>query len=639
MSIKKIISLLVGIPAICLYGCSGYLDIESNDKIPADRLFATEGGVEAYLASIYYDLPIEDNCSFPNSFHYNAGSPNNQGRFGVTFTDDAAHSDNMGWLVNGTGNYDWWVNGYKLNKDINLLLESLQSMSVDSKTKKELRGQAWFARGFTYFGLAKRYGGVPIIKAIGNLDDESTINIPRSTEYDTWKFVLECCDSAALYLSDGNDARTKASKWTALALKSRAALHAASIAKFNDKLQLSGEAIDKGLVGMSPTLANEFYQVCIDASKKVIEDGGFSLYGASPSTVEAARENLMKLFQDPQVANSSENIFVRLYDQIGNGYGHNLDIWCNPNQTAEGWPHPGRVCPTLDLVDNFEYYSRPGEDGTIKTAEEDVTSDYSGYNASKKYFRYDSPNAIFSDKDARLWAWLILPGTQWKGQTIIYQGGIIKTDGSTSILPGNANSFQEIDGTKYYAYGAAVSSSFSGFYADGTNNFSKTGFSQKKYLDPTPNLNRHWNESNSDWIEFRYAEILLNYAEACAESGLGDAALGKQCLNDTRHRAGHTTDIELTVQNVMRERRSELVFENKRVWDLIRRREYHEKFDATPKTGLIPILDLRDMKYIFVRSRAMKGQTPENPCTWYHKNYYKAIPGISGNGLIQNPEF
>lgn len=637
MNYKNIISLCL--PLLCTMGCSGYLDIESNDRIPADKLFATDGGIEAYLASIYYDLPIEDHCSFPNAFHFNGPSPNNQGRFGVTFTDDASHSDNMGWLVNGSENYDWWVNGYKLNKDINLLFESLPSIDVDENTVRELTGQAWFARAFTYFGLAKRYGGVPIITEIGNLDDKQTIDIPRSTEYNTWKFILDCCDSAAVYLSDGNTALTKASKWTALALKSRAALHAASIAKFNTKLQLSGEAVDKGFVGISPTNADEFYKACIDASKKIISEGGFTLYEATPASVEAAVNNLSKMFQNPSVANSTENIFVRLYDQIGNGYGHNLDIWCNPNQTAEGWPHPGRVCPTLDLVDNFEYYSRPGEDGTIMTAEHDITSDYSGYDASKNYYKYDTPNEIFADKDARLWAWLILPGTEWKGQTIIYQGGIIKTDGTPAILPGDYNTFQEIDGVKYYAYGAAVPAGFSGFYANGTNNFSKTGFAQKKYLDPTPNVNRTWNQSNSDWIEFRYAEILLNYAEACAESGLGDALLAKQCLNATRRRAGHTIDIELTVQNVMRERRSELVFENKRVWDLIRRREYHEKFDATPKTGLIPILDLRDMKYIFVRSRGMKGLTPENPCTWYHKNYYKSIPGIASNGLIQNPEF
>ena len=55
-----------------------------------------------------------------------------------------------------------------------------------------------------------------------------------------------------------------------------------------------------------------------------------------------------------------------------------------------------------------------------------------------------------------------------------------------------------------------------------------------------------WNQSTTDFMEFRYAEILLNYAEAVFESGLGDATLAEKSLNDIRKRAGHTVDIPLS---------------------------------------------------------------------------------------------
>ena len=42
----------------------------------------------------------------------------------------------------------------------------------------------------------------------------------------------------------------------------------------------------------------------------------------------------------------------------------------------------------------------------------------------------DAPYEIFNDKDIRMWATMILPGTQWKGQKIIIQGGFIRPDGS-----------------------------------------------------------------------------------------------------------------------------------------------------------------------------------------------------------------
>ena len=42
----------------------------------------------------------------------------------------------------------------------------------------------------------------------------------------------------------------------------------------------------------------------------------------------------------------------------------------------------------------------------------------------------DAPYEIFNDKDIRMWATMILPGTQWKGQKIIIQEGFIRPDGS-----------------------------------------------------------------------------------------------------------------------------------------------------------------------------------------------------------------
>ncbi len=147
-----------------------------------------------------------------------------------------------------------------------------------------------------------------------------------------------------------------------------------------------------------------------------------------------------------------------------------------------------------------------------------------------------------------------------------------------------------------------------------------------------------WNQSTTDFIEFRFAEILLNYAEAVVESGQGDAVQAAKYLNDIRKRAGHTTDIPLTVDNVQRERRVELAFENKRFWDLIRRREYHTEFNNRFMHALLPLRDLRALpaeKYIFVRANVPN----TNPKTFETKAYYRYIPGIGSNGLVQNPQY
>ena len=70
-------------------------------------------------------------------------------------------------------------------------------------------------------------------------------------------------------------------------------------------------------------------------------------------------------------------------------------------------------------------------------------------------------------------------------------------------------------------------------------------------------------QSTTDFMDFRYAEILLNFAEAVVEKGETDGNLldmAKKGLNDLRKRAAHTTEVDLTLDNVLRERRIELAF-------------------------------------------------------------------------------
>jgi hypothetical protein len=109
-----------------------------------------------------------------------------------------------------------------------------------------------------------------------------------------------------------------------------------------------------------------------------------------------------------------------------------------------------------------------------------------------------------------------------------------------------------------------------------------------------------------------------------------------QAINDIRKRAAFTHDIpQVTLENVLRERRVECAFEGRRSWDVRRRREHHKRFSNGRRAALVPVLDLRDMKYIFVRQRVSR----EDPQTFWERDYYKGIPGIGANGLIQNPQY
>lgn len=627
---RRIIYALIALGS--LSSCSDFLELQPKDKLSADALFSDPAGVKLYMANLYYQLPIEDFTAVPTELNYNVGSPNNNGLMGTHLTDETLHSQvNPNFADNY---YAWWTQGYKFIRDINLLIDAIPTLSILEVDKNKLLGEASFLRAYAYFALAKRYGGVSLIftsqKYSGNVDD---LKVPRSTEEETWDKVLAECDVAAQYLPDSWDAENerRATKWTALALKSRAALFAASVAKFGGNANVDGPAVSQKLVGMAPSVAAKYYQACIDASETLISSGKYRLYKAQPGSPEEAAVNYQALFQNPENA-KEEAIFVKGFSMPGSGKGHNYDIWFQPNQTANGWPHPGRMNPSMDLVDAYEYYDAPGEDGTLRTTGSG-NENPEGYLAGKDYLHFDTPSAAFQGKDARLFGTLILPGTTWKNTPIVIQAGFVRPDGSAVI---NTIDQITVEGKTHYTYGGSSINTYSGFNTQG-GNYTRSGFLLKKFLNEGAPVTPSWNQSTADYIDFRLAEIYLNYAEAHVESNLGDAAKAATYMNATRIRAGHKVSIPVTVTNVLRERRVELAFENQRMWDLIRRREYHTVFNNKRRPSLMPVLDLRQSpaKYILVR-----GYFPTAlAMTFAQKSYYRSIPGISANDLVQNPGY
>lgn len=613
-------------------GCSDFLELRPKDKLDAQALFSDPEGVKLYMANLYAQLPIED-------FNYLRGGFNDfygENMVAAMFTEEATHSEYQAHLT--ADNFSWWTEAYSLIRDVNILADAIPTLNIPNDQRTSMVGEVAFIKAYAYFGLAKRYGGVPIIDGVQKWDgDVEALKVPRSTEKETWDYILNQCDIASGNLpSAWEGGQRRATKWVAYALKSRAALHAASIAKFGSRATLSGTAVDMHLVGLTPDLANGYYEAAIKAANEVMISRKFSLYKPSPATPEEAAENYRKMFEDPANA-PEETIFVKGYTK--QELGHNYNIYYGPSQLANGWPHPGRMNPNLELVDAYERYDNPGKSAPIVTSDApDDLTDYSGFRPDKNYRKFDTPYGIFEGKDARLWGTVILPGTQWKETTIVIQAGYVKPDGTAQIYSGNPY-VNPADGKTYYVFGGANKTDYSGFDTEG-GNYTRTGFSFKKFLDERIPTLYGYNNSLTDYIDFRYAEVLLNYAEAVVESGYtadNAQATAKKALNDIRRRAAHTNDIELTPENVQRERLVELAFENKHFWDLYRRREYHTLCNGSIMHALLPVIDLREnpAKYIFIRADIQRVAR----FTFLEKMYYHAIPGTTANGLVQNPQY
>lgn len=659
---KNILSIFSLCALMGLSGCNAFLELEPLDKVSPDQLLETEGGVKALLANIYTMIPMEDFNYRPNAGFNQRGYDGVNETTNLAFlTDEATRSD--GGVGIGYEGFNYWP--YGDIRQVNIFMQNVEKAkeagTISVADADRMTGEAHFARAYMYYGLVKRYGGVPLIDKVQDDDyangGPGAVAVPRSTELDTWKFVLNECTLAAATLPDATSGSDlyRVTKWAAYALKSRVALHAASVAKYWNLAPLAGEAVTQKLVGgMTSADADAFYKECIEASKFLIENSGKSLYKPTPATVKEAASNFQALFLNDQ---NEEVIFSKAYlnGTTNTNQGHSYAQFNILPQVNPGALKYGRFNPMLEIVDLFEDYT---DDGTGKSAKIVTRTDgnedayipnfHNMNNASVvntlmsvPFVKYNDLYEPFANKDARLLASVVVPGSSYAGTEIIIQGGFIKDNNSYVAY---SNESTQKNGTTYYALGAEGETMFSGFNNVNSGedaNWTATGFGVRKYMPEGESMSPDRLSSTTSYIDMRLAEVYLNYAEAVVEngSGFGDKELAENYLNALRRRAGHTDRISLTLESVLKERRVEMAFEGKRFWDMNRRREFHTEFSNNRiRKALVPMLDLRgaEPKYVFARVNYFGDET-RGGRTFQNINYYRGIPNIATNGLVQNP--
>ena len=598
MRINKIlVSALV--MALSFYSCD-YLDVPPINIIQDDAIFNSESGITSYMTTLYYDLPIEDFRYTQQGFNV---SGKGQGRLpNVSGEAMCSSSDDISTIGDGT----WWgCWDYGKIRRVNYFLKNFpayKSNFQNTVLADAWMGEAHFIRAYCYFAMVKRYGGVPILREPQEyVGDIESLKVPRDTEKACYDFIAEDLDEAFRLLPDNEEilGKGRATKYAALALKSRAMLYAGSIARY-------GTVDLNGLVGIDKALANDYFELAYKAVKELEKSKRFSLYRKNSDK----EKNFAELFL---AEDSPENIFCKYFQRNVNAHG--WDVYFVPYQ-YRGNGFSSNMNPTLEFVEMFEH-----KDGTPANFAERAKDTY-----------FDDPSELFQNMDARFGGSIIYPNAIFKGEPCSIQKGLIIEDGSKKE---NATNYEEAvytanDGQVYHLVGKSGSGNYSG---------NMTGFFMRKYLNENmPQSEVIENYSEQHWIEFRYAEALLNGAEAAVEMGqhLDDALLW---INDIRSRANikQLSLSDLTVDKVRHERRIELAFENHTYWDLRRWRIADKEIETKQYTGLCPYFDINKQKYIFEEVAANKYYY-----TFDVKMYYERIPDgeiAKNEKLKQNPYY
>ncbi|EOR96794.1 hypothetical protein ADIARSV_0057 [Arcticibacter svalbardensis MN12-7] len=247
--------------------------------------------------------------------------------------------------------------------------------------------------------------------------------------------------------------------------------------------------------------------------------------------------DLTKLWQDPANTESVYEVQYHMPEKY-----HGLDAGVKPLILAHN--DAGECSPLQELVDAFPMANgKPISDPT------------SGYD----------PNNPYVGRDNRFYADIAYNGSQIKG-TI---SGVLTTI-TLQIYEGGRD-FNEEPANQIYN--------------------TITGYYRLKAIDQNNLIYTYNYGSTQPWIEMRYAEVLLNYAEAENEVAGPDASV-YDAINLLRKRAGITTTLSGGMsQDQMRalihnERYIELCFEQQRYFDLRRWKQSSTRLNGNKFHGM-----------------------------------------------------
>ena len=579
-----------------------------------DTLFASLKDADKVLTSAYYYLPYGLISSFDSKMgkdivesitdhfvsnkHTEGDGPNDlyyTGALGANISGDAAGGETyrFGSEKDYTAiRYAW------------LFLENADKVPAESASDKAAlerkKGEAKMCIAIAYAHMLRYVGGVPLIDHAIQTDEP--MNFPRKSFGETVDYIVKMCDEAAAVLpwtvpavEDG-----RLTKAAALGLKLRILCFAAS-PTFNSNTPWHPKADeyvcymneDASRWTRAKNAADEFMNA-------LASEGGYALVQATPTGTDPANPGVTFVtphdyrlaYRDAYNKRGTVESIISIRKSNSTSYHDtNMDLqddfgcgatlnWVNKFPYADGTPFP----------EDFDW-SNPGAGG----------ADRLPFFKSDPLGQHNVDNNLFTEtRDPRLYENICVPGDKWKNGNV-----------GPNYVNAKSPSFQD----------------------------GNTGFLQMKFIMPT----EQDRNTPPHWCMMRYAEVLLNAAEAYNEANGGPDAKAYAWVNAVRNRVGLPGLAEGMTKEQFRdalilERELEFGFEEVRWFDMVRwgiTSAFTTKLKALEVTG-------NKQKNATSFTYTVKDAYP--PRVWYNdwdtKWYLAPIPAVEINknyGMTQNP--
>ncbi|WP_229738952.1 RagB/SusD family nutrient uptake outer membrane protein [Parapedobacter pyrenivorans] len=565
--------------ALTLASCSkqGFLDQTQSTDLNEQVVFSDSAYTINFLSSMYADIGF---ATWPKRF----------GGGGLDACTDEAEGTGLGSIntfiqfATGTVNSnmitkDAWTTAYTNIRRANIMLKNVPGAKFGADIKVRAKAETRFLRAYYYFVLLEHYGGVPLM-GDSVYRKEDIIPATRNTFEECVEYIVAECDAAAedlpwMHIGENYG---RVSKAACYGLKSRLLLYAAS-PLFNGGATVTDERL-RSVVGY-PDANSSRWERAEQAALQVMDGSG----GQYALHVDNETEPGYGFYEVFQLRKNSEYLLARMQASNSDLEG----IW---NPPTFGVSSPG-ARPYLEMVNAFGMKNGMPIDDPA-----------SGYD----------PQQPYKDRDPRF------ANTITRDQSLVFhRDGLARRPVNIYVNktdPNNVTSGQ-----------------------DAVYKGTPTGYYTYKMLN---------RDVAADWFNtytprclpiIRYAEILLNYAEARNERLASPDQEVYQAVEAIRERAGlspyqlRTGLSQAEMREIIRnERRKELAFEGHRFFD-VRRWMIAEVVENSQLHGTEPVRTSSGIAYqtIDVRKRVFD-----------QRMYLWPIPQsevAKSTDLLQNPGY
>ncbi len=530
---KKHSLIILAASALLLGGCKKFLDRKPLNESSATTFLANQAEMEQGLNGVYAAAMWVYPNNTPLLFAIEASTDLAIKR-GGNDEDRIALGDAGPFTIGNSLPNTAWSQAYKLVQRANQQLVGMENGrgAVPPLTFNRLRAEALTLRAWAYFHLINWFGDVPYYRVSPTVSEVlaarrtpvATIVADLYKDLDEAVAAFTAANTQAI-ISDG-----QVNRGTAMGLKARLAL---LIKDYRTAATAAKAVMDYNQYGLNPRYTDLFMLAGqrVNANREIMFNQTYPTDVLDP-------QNWMAVITVPRQASTSQSSHF----------------------------------PSQVLVDKFE-----GKDG--------LRIDQSAV--------YD-PATPGQNRDNRLRWTVFMPGDTLvytvakSGNTNAYLNSqyrektIFNIYSNTRIrFNWNTNTFDNVAGGNNDWIGAQAAGIQ--WQVSATGNIGGVGYVWRKYVDSTQYT---W-ETKTGYILMRYAEILLNYAEAKIELGEIDATV-TGAINAVRARAGqpavNTTNPADLRQIVRRERVAEFAGEGLRLFDL-RRWGIYEKANSFAVVG------------------------------------------------------